>query len=254
MGQGQGSVTVNQRREPSGAPFTAGSAENGLSVDLVTGRIVSGQDIGAVGDPAQLLSSREVPLNAFNFQFGKAGDRRLLLDLANDVYQFGDIDNVTGGSFINVFNVANALQIFLRNNRALQLVQQFTNNNYTLGDIDNTDGGMVIGLTANNSGADETFSVGRLGGAFISVGFTAGNASIAIGDLNGLINPVSIDIQSGINEIRFNGDNFLHRTTTALLNNAGAAAATLLNAPVAGNPTKWIPINDNGVIRNIPAW
>lgn len=37
-------------------------------------------------------------------------------------------------------------------------------------------------------------------------------------------------------------------------NNAAAAVATLTNAPVAGNPTKWIPINDNGTIRNIPAW
>ena len=41
---------------------------------------------------------------------------------------------------------------------------------------------------------------------------------------------------------------------TAYTNNAAAAAATIANAPVAGNPTKWIPINDNGTIRNIPAW
>lgn len=40
----------------------------------------------------------------------------------------------------------------------------------------------------------------------------------------------------------------------SLTNNAAAAGGTLLNAPVAGNPTKWIPINDNGTIRNIPAW
>lgn len=41
---------------------------------------------------------------------------------------------------------------------------------------------------------------------------------------------------------------------TAYTNNAAAAAGTLTNAPVAGNPTKWIPINDNGTIRNVPAW
>jgi hypothetical protein len=40
----------------------------------------------------------------------------------------------------------------------------------------------------------------------------------------------------------------------AYTNNSAAAAGTLTNAPVAGNPTKWIPINDNGTIRNIPAW
>lgn len=50
------------------------------------------------------------------------------------------------------------------------------------------------------------------------------------------------------------GGNQLIQTSAALTNNAAAAAGTLLNAPIAGNPTKWIPINDNGTIRNIPAW
>ncbi len=40
----------------------------------------------------------------------------------------------------------------------------------------------------------------------------------------------------------------------ALNNGAGAAAGSISNAPVAGNPTKWVPINDNGTIRYIPAW
>lgn len=44
------------------------------------------------------------------------------------------------------------------------------------------------------------------------------------------------------------------RTYTAFTNGAGAGAGTLLNAPAAGNPTKWIPINDNGTTRYIPAW
>lgn len=46
----------------------------------------------------------------------------------------------------------------------------------------------------------------------------------------------------------------LHTTSIALNNGAGAAAGTLLNAPAAGNPTKWIPVNDNGTTRYIPAW
>jgi hypothetical protein len=35
---------------------------------------------------------------------------------------------------------------------------------------------------------------------------------------------------------------------------AGASAGTLTNAPAVGNPTKWIPIDDNGTTRYIPAW
>ena len=46
----------------------------------------------------------------------------------------------------------------------------------------------------------------------------------------------------------------LHTTSVALNNGAGAALGTLANAPSAGNPTKWIAINDNGTIRYIPTW
>ena len=46
----------------------------------------------------------------------------------------------------------------------------------------------------------------------------------------------------------------LVRTNAALNNGAAAASGTLTNAPAAGNPTKWIPIVDNGTTRYIPAW
>lgn len=63
----------------------------------------------------------------------------------------------------------------------------------------------------------------------------------------------------GATRLQVNGgikhsDTTLLRTSVALTNGAAAAAATLLNAPVAGNPTKWVPINDNGTTRYIPAW
>jgi len=37
-------------------------------------------------------------------------------------------------------------------------------------------------------------------------------------------------------------------------NGAGAQAGTITNSPTVGNPTKWIPIDDNGTTRYIPAW
>lgn len=43
-------------------------------------------------------------------------------------------------------------------------------------------------------------------------------------------------------------------TNTALTTGAGVALGTLTDAPTAGNPTKWIRINDNGTARFIPAW
>lgn len=51
-----------------------------------------------------------------------------------------------------------------------------------------------------------------------------------------------------------NGDTVLMRTSSTLPNGAGAQTGTLTNGPVNGNPSKWIPINDNGTTRYIPAW
>lgn len=50
------------------------------------------------------------------------------------------------------------------------------------------------------------------------------------------------------------GTTTLLASNVALTNGAGAGLGTLTNAPAAGNPTKWIPINDNGTTRYIPAW
>ena len=44
------------------------------------------------------------------------------------------------------------------------------------------------------------------------------------------------------------------KSSVAFNNGAGALVGTLTNSPVTGNPTKWLPINDNGVTRYIPAW
>jgi len=44
------------------------------------------------------------------------------------------------------------------------------------------------------------------------------------------------------------------RANTALTNSAAGNTATLTNAPVVGNPTKWFSIDDAGTTRRIPAW
>lgn len=69
--QRQGSFSVGSRTIPPGAPFPVTSADNGLSVDPVTGRIVLGNDIG--GTTAMLLSAREIDFNANSLQFIDSG-------------------------------------------------------------------------------------------------------------------------------------------------------------------------------------
>lgn len=82
--------------------------------------------------------------------------------------------------------------------------------------------------------------------------------SIQVCPLNsGTLSTVAVlDAQTGLQltiPLQLAGGQLLS-TVTALTNNAAASIGTLTNAPTAGNPTKWIPINDNGTIRNIPAW
>ena len=75
-----------------GPPFAPTSADNGLSVDAGTGRIVLGNDVG--GTLAQLLSDREIPLATFLLRF---------------------LDNVAGQSMnVQPTDVLNALLFGLR--------------------------------------------------------------------------------------------------------------------------------------------
>jgi hypothetical protein len=60
MGIGVIALQTSQKREQSGPPFVTGSANNGLSVDAVSGKIVLGNDTGDPLAPAALLSDREI--------------------------------------------------------------------------------------------------------------------------------------------------------------------------------------------------
>lgn len=40
----------------------------------------------------------------------------------------------------------------------------------------------------------------------------------------------------------------------AITDGSSVGAGTLNNAPTVGDPSKWIPIDDNGTIRYIPTW
>lgn len=55
-------------------------------------------------------------------------------------------------------------------------------------------------------------------------------------------------------ELKTETATFLTRSGVAFTNSAAANVGTLNNAPAAGNPTKWIGIDDNGTTRFIPVW
>jgi hypothetical protein len=63
MGIGIVAIQTTQKKEPAGAPFTSASAHEGTSIDAA-GKVILGQIVGAVGDPALLDRNAEVPVNA----------------------------------------------------------------------------------------------------------------------------------------------------------------------------------------------
>jgi hypothetical protein len=147
-----------------------------------------------------------------------------------------------------------------------------------------------INAASNVTGGSETIAIGAnvlasiVGGSTLNVamgykagaGATSAFGNLFLGAVGGLAATVNntIILQEGgnvgagradynysnsskwtfQNGVVIHGDATLIHTTTALTNGAGASTATFTNAPAAGNPTKWIPIDDNGTTRYVPAF
>lgn len=110
--------------------------------------------------------------------------------------------------------------------------------------------GMCMGSTANNSNR-LSFYLDVLGGGAFSEKFGV--------DTSGRMQVGYTSSQAGNETLQVNGSlainsNTLAHTYTSFSDGAAANVGTLTNAPAAGNPTKWISINDNGTTRYIPAW
>lgn len=65
----------------------------------------------------------------------------------------------------------------------------------------------------------------------------------------------NVDVSSGsITANLRNNQTILLASSATLADGAALALGTLTNAPAAGDPTKWVSINDNGTTRYIPTW
>lgn len=368
---GQGTTFIQPNvAVPSVPPFSVGAADNGLSVDPVTGLIVLGQAIGEPGDPAQLISNREIPLNGFNliigevsfvrpsFQIYDALDRidisaeqlngtfggftYLRVDQSLGRYAFGDQSGFNNNSVLDIQDNLSLIDIYsgtLRyleidaannvfwfgdidlNNNGLSLLIDDGNNQLYLGDQAFTSNGNNILIDNNNNQSEWSTTIGGfVGSKALAIAGDAVNR-FRFGDVDTNNNGLYLDINDGTQRVRLgdnddtvngtklilddanqrmqvlsagglpfldidnvnflyqfgdifaasgnsvflyidsansliihNGDNFLHRTATTLLDGAAAAAGTLNNAPAAGDPTKWLAIDDNGTTRYVPAW
>jgi len=298
MGQGQGSISNHERKIPAGAPFAAGSANNGLSVDAISGAIVLGDDVGGI--LSTLLSDRFIPLGGFDIILTQDGIGLKALSTINN------LDNIFAGLQVinNSAGIAAQGAVFLENDVGARLEVFLNGSGFVFApgrsEIHPTNGLIAIGdtpLIGNGTiiSIDDTASAIRIdsntGDTHIGDIFGAGNNSsllvndfaqliqvasggflfllldvlaglYGIGDLNVSLNGTALFVDDVNQRVSINaanglliaGDPTLIHTGTILADGAGVAAGTLLNAPAAGNPTKWIGIDDNGTTRFVPAW
>lgn len=126
---------------------------------------------------------------------------------------------------------------------------------YSIGDIAGAGNGTIFGINDTNR------VVGIEGSAFTGMVVDFINGVYKFGNISGG-NLTFLDLDDTSQKITakcvsglyIEGSTQLIGSNTSLANGAGAAAGTLTNAPAAGNPTKWVPIDDNGTTRYIPAW
>lgn len=158
---------------PPGPPFVATSADNGLSVDPVTGRIVLGNDTGLTA--AQLLSDREIPMNGRIFQMTQGGNPMFYLDSLNSFYVIG---SVTDSCVLLVDGVSSIAG---------------------LGDTNGVFSGINFNIDGINAFATIQTGLNR---QFLNI--DPGNGRYRIGDINALLNATTIDVNDTLSDIGLN--------------------------------------------------
>lgn len=216
MSTGAPALVTSQKREPAippGPPFPANSANNGLSVDTVTGQIVLGNDNPGV--LATLLRNREIPMAGFTTTFSDtvggifnditpAGFRTHNTAFTLDVFaQPGSIsirDRIGGGGnleflaavgSIHVRRVGLTMVLNIEDGTgppALSMMQlDFTNRFAFLGDVNNK-------FNGNQLIVDDQFNVMAYNSGLPAVqyfGTGAGYGGFNLGDIN---NTVDVDL------------------------------------------------------------
>lgn len=247
MGQGQGSITVQQKREnPVIPPPAVAGARNGLSIDALLNAVL-GNDENDLAAPAALISNREIPMDGFDFWMkdAAAGNRLFAVEPSNDFYALGDIDGLVGRTFffadnangqismttgtVNSFGLNNANQsasATLNSNRYLAL--EHILNLYGLGDLDDAASGLkfVIDEAGNSAymgaapfqnpapGNETHLRVDDVN-QIIEARDAAGQSLYldmlqqiyVLGDINGVSNGTFLEIQAGLNNIATIGGN-----------------------------------------------
>ena len=147
---------------------------------------------------------------------------------------------VVGGIRINNNGSANALGLFNGTNERGQLAMAEGTGQYATGTVAGdivlrTAGGKLFFDTNTGSGTPSLTILGTNG----NVGVKVAAPAVALDVLGAIHSGLAAELIG---------------TSVALTAGGTANVPTLTAGPVTGNPTKWLPINDNGTTRYVPAW
>lgn len=251
MSKGQGNIVRTPKVDPSNAPpFAATSADNGLSVDPVTGRIVLG---GTFAAPSQLLSNRAIDMNGFSFRMDNgAGFRYLAVEPTNQFYSLGDGPGTGNGLQLTIDDsvmVASIVSNFGGGANWWNI--DALNHSVEFGDIFSTFNGMRVALSDFAS--------------FFHIDGGAGNGShfaidaqvntYALGDMAQIASGLKllIDAAADIFTVENTGGILLQVDPNGITTDAPASGAapvklgTIVNAASAPDPNNYWEIEVNGV-------
>ena len=229
---------------PSTGAFTTLSATGTASIT------------GAVSSANAFVSTGPVTANAadrvtLDFGGGTSG-RVLAWGPNNSTAGQLDLGVLSANASVGSTSIARISSTGLAVTGALSATGKFTAGS---GTFSAGDGSIYIGTASGltligKAGSTYDVSIAAANGQNLLTNPT-GTSNVVIGNGSGTI--------SAANSLAVTGtlttsSTTLHTSSVSLTNGAAAAAGTLTNAPVAGNPTKWIGIVDNGVTRYIPAW
>lgn len=214
----------------------AGAPRMRLYINNATSSILLGTDSSGGNDTHFYIDDVGQTMNFFangKFDFQNAvGQSFLTIEPGPASVLIGDIDGKANSTIISIADSTNAIAMGQPSgNGYLELIMTAAAESLAW----YIQGNQKIYSDANFTG------IGDISGAGSSTKIGADDTA----------QQCTIDASNGL---KITGDTTLLHTGTALANGAGALVGTLNNSPAAGNPTKWIPIDDNGTTRYVPAW
>lgn len=221
MSTGAPGLFMSQKKEQAGAPFPAGAANNGLSVDPITGKIVLGNDQPGVS--ATLLSNREIPLAGFNISFSNIGGNTFADVRGSGIFRVHDAafdqdtainkgsiqitDNIGGGAAIQLISTAGQIlarkvgntQVFSIDDGAgspLRLLHlDFNNSLAALGDFNGVNSGTYLLNDDGNRRLQWFVKVAGVGKTFLDLNEAADG--YRMGDIGNVLGGQKLTMASG---------------------------------------------------------